>query len=850
MTVGARMIPHLPRRTTGGDARAIACLLAVVALAAWNRLTFDVWLARYDVATYYLPWYAEVGHRLRDLDIPAWNPHQFSGTPLAADPQSGWGYLIVMAAFALLSPLAAYKAMVVAQLALAALSTYWLGRTLRLGPAASLIAAVIYATGPFLEWDTACCLPFAQLGAWLPLALVGVERATLADDRRERIAPLFVAGLAVSQMLAGWVGEGWIYTVLVVGAWAGYRALAVERATPTPILRRLVDGAVLGAATLGLGAAIGAAGILPRIAHNAETNLADGDYARLGVRGLGNGPWDIGYLAQQLTGMGLGYHQRAVGLGGAVIVLALVGTVVGWRRGATSFFVVLTTAVLVLALDWTPLHWLVYLVPRYEGIHEHDPWRVLALLAIGPAILAGTAVDAVRAARLRRGRTPSLVVPAGVVLLVARTSGELDGVIGWSTLTAAMVATILLLAAVLRLRPADDGTEARRWPAWVVGGLLAVIVLQPLGLEVIGAELDWPGDPRWDRTWAPDPTLESALEIEVASTDPGGVGEFLRGRLAADGSFRYLGYAGVGYPDGRRGEQTYMIRRFQPGVQAVLVNGRPIFLGLDDIQGYDPIQSRRYVELFLAINGQDQGYHTAFVLASGVGSPLIALLDVRYVVIDLSLPQDRDDVVVLTTGRREVFRSNLAVVYETDRRLGRAWIVHDVRPSERGQTLASITMPGFDPGATSYVEGPAPDVGQPVAGSIERAVVTATTPESLTIQVEASAPGLLVVSQMYADGWVATVDGGPADILASDHVLQGIPVEAGRHTVALRYRPASLRFGLWLSTVTLLAMGVALSWRGTVRLRWPRTTIRYGVDGSRPRNTATLDATTSGTTTL
>lgn len=811
------MEKRLGRRAEDGssrpraDAWVLAVLALIVVLAGWNRLTFDVWLARYDVVTYYLPWYAEVGQRLRDLDIPAWNPHQFSGTPLAADPQSGWGYAIVMAAFALLPPLAAYKTMVIAQLAVAALSTYWLGRTLRLSPAASLVAAAIYATGPFLQWDTACCLPFAQLGTWLPLALVGVELTLRADDWREQVAPMFVAGFAVSQMLAGWVGEGWIYTVLVVGTWSVYRSLAAPSGWADRGVRSMVAGAVIGAVSLATGAAIGAAGVLPRLAHNRETNLADGDYQRFGARGVGNEPWDIGYLAQQLTGMGLGYHQRAVGLGGAVIALGLFGIVLGWRRAGTPYFALLTITVLILALDWTPLHWLVYRIPRYEVIHEHDPWRVLALLAIGPAMLAGVAVDALRTVRLRRLLVPLILLPVGLILLVALTSGELDGVVGWSTLVVAVVTAVASMMVVARRAPGAGLGVAALW--------LTLVVVQPLGLEILGAELGWPGDPRWTRTWNPDPALEPALQIEVQSSDPSGAGAFLAQRLAEEGPFRYLGYAGVGYPDGGRGEQTYMIRRFQPGVQAVLVNGRPMFLGLYDIQGYNPIQYRRYVELFNAINDQDQGYHTAFVLASGVDSALIDLLNVRYVVVDLDLPQDRDDVLALTTGRDEVFRSDRAVVYETARPVSQAWIVHDVRGTERHLTLDSMRMPGFDLRTTAYVEGSRPETSPAPAGAAERADITAVTPESLSIEVEAATAGLLVVSQIYGDGWEATVDGEPVTILATDHALQGIPIEAGEHIVQLRYRPASLRIGLWISAVALAAMGSALGWRGGVRMR-------------------------------
>ena len=111
-----------------------------------------------------------------------------------------------------------------------------------------------------------------------------------------------------------------------------------------------------------------------------------------------------------------------------------------------------------------------------------------------------------------------------------------------------------------------------------------------------------------------------------------------------------------------------------------------------------------------------------------------------------------------------------------------------------------------------------PETTIPPTGSTERAEVVATTPESLTIDVEAAAPGLLVVSQIYAEGWRATVDGEPVSILATNHSLQGIPIDAGRHVVELQYRPASLRIGLWISAIALASMGSTLAWRGAVRL--------------------------------
>src|SRR3954469_16527601 len=101
------------------DRLALAVLAALTALVTWNRLTFDTWLTRLDLYTFFLPWYTYLGERLRAFDVPAWNPHLFSGTPFAGDPESGWMYAPAMLAFAFIATPLAFKAMVAMQLAIA-----------------------------------------------------------------------------------------------------------------------------------------------------------------------------------------------------------------------------------------------------------------------------------------------------------------------------------------------------------------------------------------------------------------------------------------------------------------------------------------------------------------------------------------------------------------------------------------------------------------------------------------------------------------------------------------------------------------------------------------------------------
>jgi hypothetical protein len=305
------------------------------------------------------------------------------------------------------------------------------------------------------------------------------------------------------------------------------------------------------------------------------------------------------------------------------------------------------------------------------------------------------------------------------------------------------------------------------------------------------------------------------LVREVQRTDPDGAGAFLQAQLAASGPFRYAGYGGFGYPGDEARRQNYMERRFDPAIQALLVNGRPIYLGLYDIQGYNPLQLSRYVEFMTALNGATQDYHTAFLLPTGTRSPLLDLLDVRYVLIDATLPRFRDDVAALTAGSREVFRTPSVIVYERAPTPSHAWIVHDVRTVARGEALPLLTSGTIDPYRTALVEGPAPPSEAPPAFTVETARVTAYEPDTLTIATTSAAPGLLVVSEIYASGWSATVDGGAVPVLPADHALRGIPLPAGEHTVVLRYEPASLRLGLAISGVawgTMLLAFVAAAW--------------------------------------
>ena len=788
------------------DLIAIGALLIITAVVAANRFAFDSWLTRMDLLTFFLPWYSFLGDRLREFAVPGWNPHLFSGAPFAGDPESGWMYAPAMAAFTLIGEAtAAFKGMVVLHLVIAGLTTYAFARVLGLGAFASFTAAALYITGPFLHWSTHCCLIFSQFATWIPLSLLGVELALRASRWRERVLPWFLTGFAISQMVAGWIGEGWLYAFLLPAAYLGYRALLSPPRPGVPLEKRFWSGVVTGMASLGLGAALGAAGMLPRYLVNAETNLAGGDYSQLEGGGQLNPPWTLDYLLSQTLGIGSGYHYRAAALGGVVVVLAVLALPLVKARFAAPFFAALTVCAMVLTLDTTPLHELFYLIPRFQEFHEHDAWRTMSLAAFGPAMLAASAVQGLPAWRGRRRLVPLVVAPFVLLVIVAIVLQTRGVFLGWPPLLAAAIATLLLVIYVTA--PAPEVVQI------VPPLLLATALIIPTGLELTSTWLGWPQDRAIARQLWHDTSAEVALAEEVRRDDPGGAGEFLQAQQAGDGPFRYVGYGGVAYPGDEGRQQSYMERRLDPAVQAFLVNGRPIFLNLDEIQGYNPLQLQRYVDFVTAMNGERQDYHTSFLLPSGTRSPLLDLLDVRYVLIDASLPQDRDDVLALREGRREVFRNNEVFIYESEGLPGRAWIVHDARTVGSDEALPLLTSGAVDPRMTVLLEGPAPLVSAPNGVDSDVAQVTRVDPDGLALSTTSTADGVLVVSEVYANGWRAWVDGVETPVLPAFHTLQGIALPAGDHVVTLRYDPLSLRLGLWISGLAFLAFLAAALWR-------------------------------------
>jgi hypothetical protein len=490
------------------------------------------------------------------------------------------------------------------------------------------------------------------------------------------------------------------------------------------------------------------------------------------------------------------------------------------RRSVIPFFALLALIIPALSLGVPVLTDLFYLLPFYENMHGHSPGRILWVYPFIPSMLAGAAVNELPRLASMRGNWLVALVPLGLLAIAIRhMEQELEITASPWLWTAILLATALLLVIVVLPRQVAPATRQR-----AVNGVIALLVaaafLIPNGVDIVQSLTRDDPPPGELVMWGNDPWMQDLIQESLRRDDPDGAGEFLLQQQQTQPPFRFIAYGGMYHPDTVR--RTYPERRLDPAMVAILQNARPMRLGLETTQGYNPLQPLVYQEFIHALNGERQNYHYANLLHTGVISPLLDLLNVRYIVVDRNIPEDRRDHMLLAAIRTEVYRDENVIIYESPTVQPRAWVVYDVRPAGDGEGLEALASGEVDGAEVAFVEGDLPPVTPPSGGAAPEVTISGWSPDGLTIEVTHAGEGLLVVSEVYSEGWRATVDGEEVDILQADHALLGIPLGLGEHTVELRYEPASLTLGLWISGfggIGAVAILAYAGWDGIMRRR-------------------------------
>jgi hypothetical protein len=798
-----RGLPAVDRRA---DFIAPVVILALTVVAGWDLVSGGVVVSK-DPITQYYPWYSYLGESLRAGDIPAWNPSQFSGAPFAGDPLSGWTYLPAMILFTILPLWSAASGFVLIHVLLAGLFTYALARVLRINVAGSMLAAVAYQFNGFMYWRNLCCTPYAQVMAWLPLAILGAELAIRSSRWLDRGLWWGVGGLALSQILAAWPGQGAYYALLALGGYVFYRTLLFPPENIRGLQGRTLGLILHGAAVLIFGFGLAAAGLLPRLEYQSLSTLANGYGNIEGVRAAWGGntleDWKR-FLVPGLVYPGL-----------TVLALALAAPFVARGRHAVPFFVGLALCTLTLAgNDVTLLHSVLYhTLPGFDWIHPHGPERIKVILYLAFALLAGATLSSLG----ERGRSAGalvalpavvslfLVTRVGVPLPSGGTAELLARGLGssWESLPTNLgivipVASLMSLAAANICVVAYALSPVGRQVAAYLVVFVVFVDLLAAGRATVTERANVEAGKR-------------LVKIDLSRYyEPTGAAQFLRSETA-DAPARYFGYGPYIRGNGTR-SYNYNNDFTDLDTTALLASNLATPMGLQSIQGYNAVHLATYDEYIKVLNGSFHGYHNADIYPGGLDSPLLDLLNVRYIVVPRVAQPDQTALRELEDTHSTVYSDDRVEVLENRDALPRAWIVHSTRQTSQEGALKSLKSGAVDPGQTALLERRPPNLAEPDEPSADRASVTSYEADRIQLKSSTGAPGLMMMSEMYYPAWKAYVDGRPVPLYSADYMLRAVPVPAGDHTVELRYESTSLSAGVAISVVfyaTLAALVVA-----------------------------------------
>jgi hypothetical protein len=717
--------------------RTLAALIAafVGLYLFWGALFRGETFAHRDLGAFYRPAKAILVPLARASGgVPQWNPLFASGQPFAANPEHEIYH--PMTALLFLLPFEwAFRLQVMLPPLFAAATMFALLRTLRRSRAAALFGAVGWGFGGYLL-STSNLLPILFAIAALPLVILFAVR--LSRGAR----PMDVAGLAVSfgaMCLAGEPSSLLMTPPLVVAAVLSSRATRAR-------------GGLVGAGVV-LGAALGAAALLPGLHHAGKTRRAPGLAAEvvdqwsmppLRVAELFT-PNLLGHVDERNAGRYWGralYPRREFPYLYSLypgLYASLLAIFAFWvrRRALAPWLAVAGAGLLVAVGNHLPVWGLLRHLPLLSSIRF--PEKFALLIAFPVVIASAYGFDqVVHGPRRARRLLARVLLGFGAAAIIAAIFA------GRGTPVAVRLAIVALAgAAIFRLSP------RRTWGAVIVCAAAA------LDLGLAGKELvpsvPLAGVARPPTFLAPLTDGRDHTLFHLAAWDP-----------------KLNEAPGLAKPPlpAQWGLALTLEQDFDLTQLAWTLRGTELFWNAieRDVALMDPLLRRRGVTEILRFR---RG-------VSRVGGRLV-------------VPRGGSALELLGTGQTQPLAFAATRVERVNGERG--WVEAVARLRDDAVSAAVIDEHALD------------FAGLPSPADVH---IGARTPMSTELEVMARGPGpsFIAVNQTWDEGWHLTVDGAPAPLLRTDVSLSGFVLPPGQHHAELTYNDGWLVAG---QVVSLLA---------------------------------------------
>jgi len=732
-----------------------------------------------DPVTAFYGWHDLAAESLQKRGrVPLWNPFEFAGQPLVANAQSALFYppnwLLRW-----LSPARVTTIRQMVNLLFSGLFTFLLCRRLQVsGPGSTLAAIAFTLSGPLMVWLGS---PHSNVLASLPFTMWSAE-GVLGSRRTSRWLVLVAVGVALAAL--GGHPETAFHVGVVVGSYVLARVSLLDL-RPHHKLRLLIGFAL---ATV-LGMTLAAIQLVPFAEFLSQSSTLAG-----GGRGMRGGSllFSPEWLARFATSVTLlcpgfygtptahsywfpleptfNYSEQSLYFGTIPLALA-VGGLFSRRSGRPARIMALL-AVLCLGVAWrAPVLEVVNHLPLFSLVGNG---RLIMQFAFLGAVLAGFGFDQLvpdlQSGQVRSGRVShgaafvlSLVIAVPVAMglckVVVYPLMASDGVeLGWLR---HVLFSVFSPGRVCTFMPAITATAA------AAAGALAIIagrgrILTPLVIVLTLAELLVLGS-------GYNPTIEESLIFPTT--------DWIEMLHLESAPFRVMS-------------------------EEVFAANYGTAYRIAQIDAYDLPVFRTNSELYRAQGGTGRDYQQVW----SPDWPLVDWMNIRYVITSHDLGAPR---FTLVYERAQVR------VYRNEHALPRAYVVHGIEVMEQDRdAIASLVDGHFDFEEVVLLSGHLPDEEAQeirLAGELShKSIVEFVTYgyDEAVLHVTNDAAGLLVMSDQFAPGWTAAVDGKKVEIHRANYAFRAVFLSPGDHTVEFRYEPLTWRIGAALSTLGLVVVAV------------------------------------------
>jgi hypothetical protein len=798
-----------PREAEGRDWRAVAFPLAIFLLpflcylpATLLRGVFYV----HDIQYYFYPYHALSAALLKGGELPLWNAAAFSGMPLVGDGQNALFYPPNWLFF-LFAPDRVFNHVVLLQFAIAGLAMYACLRELALRREAAFLGAVtfmfcgamtgrvvhlsIMASAALVPLLFLCLQRFFRTGArrWFALAAVAVALQLLSGHPQ---VPVYTGVVMLGfALVRGWEkkqqGEGprwlWQAPALLVAIYAFGAAIAAIQLVPWFELARMSPRAAGASYTfifrnsatpydwilMLFPQAFGAlrTGLFSEEAATAEVSSRLWEHSvYVGILPLALAVF-AGWQAlaslrrsQGAPEVGLSRHQQVVAAYLTMVVLFALAMACG---------------------RYTPLSHLIYRTPLLGKFRDVERMMILGdfalagLAAVGLHILASAAKGLSRKATLSRQNARRLIVLAGLAVVlplavvallslpavVERARQELTGLLRFDRANALVPIGFCLATAAILIWASGKGASPR-----LRAGMITLAVLD-LGFYTT--------------------TFHPLAERDLFRKSPA----VLAG-LQSDAPFRKATFLKKNDLESDAAKEILAVSWGMP-------------YGIQDINGFNSLQPRRYTDYVFGTEEEDVSYgNLKDRRLLRRESPILSSLNVKYLLVPRTLAPR-----VGAHFKPTSYESDEVRVYENTELYPRAYFTERWEAADNARAvLETVTADGFDGRKRALLEDVAAASLPAAPSSSDTASVTLGKWGAGVQQLSATTTSarLLVTSEMYFPGWQARIDGTEVPILRANYLFRALVVPPGTHQVEFRYRPGSLKAG---ATVSALALALA-----------------------------------------